>query len=161
MFNGFFMKMRGEYTKPGTSVALYSVAWDPAALPWADFRAKVVGATVPSTADPASIRGAIFADWQKLGLPAEPYAGDNGIHASAGPFEALVERANWLGADVAADPFGEALLGLDGIDAARVDAWSADPRVSIGGEDVSLFDALEDVDAAACLDTCAGLVVQQ
>jgi hypothetical protein len=39
-----------------------------------------------------------------------PNVGDNGMHASASPFEALAERSNWLGADVGSDPFGKALI---------------------------------------------------
>ena len=36
--------------------------------------------------------------------------GDNGVHASASPFEALAERSNWLRASVSKDAFGKALL---------------------------------------------------
>ena len=36
--------------------------------------------------------------------------GDNGVHASASPFEALAERSNWLRASISKDPFGKALL---------------------------------------------------
>jgi hypothetical protein len=47
---------------------------------------------------------------QRLGLAASPDTGDNGVHASASPFEALAERMNWLGATVETDLFGKALL---------------------------------------------------
>ena len=36
--------------------------------------------------------------------------GDNGVHASASPFEALAERSNWLRASISKDAFGKALL---------------------------------------------------
>ena len=51
---------------------------------------------VPATAEPGSLRQAIFANWRSLGLKAEPDVGDNGVHASASPFEALAERLNWM-----------------------------------------------------------------
>lgn len=83
-------------------------------------------------------------------LNAVPDVGDNGVHASASPFEALVERANWIGADVAADPFGALLLGA-GIPASEIASWSTDPQVLVGGEKSSLYDSVEDLDADACV----------
>lgn len=41
--------------------------------------------------------------WSDLGLKAQPDTGDNGVHASASPFEALAERSNWLRASVSKD----------------------------------------------------------
>ena len=35
--------------------------------------------------------------YKALGLTSKPNTGDNGVHASASPFEAMAERANWLG----------------------------------------------------------------
>merc|ERR1712060_838653 len=43
IFTGFFMSMRSQFTKPGTSIFYYSVEWDSAKLSWADFRGKVLG----------------------------------------------------------------------------------------------------------------------
>jgi hypothetical protein len=45
-----------------------------------------------------------------LGLATKPDVGDNGVHASASPFEALAERANWLGKSIEQDNFGKAFL---------------------------------------------------
>ena len=158
VFNGFFMKMRSEYTKPGSSVQLYSVVWDAAELSWASFRGEIIGATIPSEATPTSIRGSILERWEVLGLPAEPYAGDNGVHASAGPFEGLAERVNWLGGTVADDAFGAALLGEAGMSEAAIAEWMVDPQVALAeGRHGSLFDALEDLDAEPCLAMCAQL----
>ena len=98
VFNGFFMAMRAKYVAPGSAISYYSVEWDPAELSWADFRALVLGPTDPAQAPPASIRGAILAEWEALGLAAAPNVGDNGVHASASPFEGMAERMNWLGA---------------------------------------------------------------
>jgi hypothetical protein len=146
VFNGFFMEMRSKYVNPGTSIHYYLVAFDPAALSWTDFRAKVLGPTDPAAAPEGALRGTIHKDWQALGLAAPCNVGDNGLHASASPFEALAERMNWLGVGAEGDAFGAALL-RGGVSAATIAAWSKDPQV--GGK--SLFDQLEDLDAAPCL----------
>ena len=50
VMNGFFMEMRSKFVTPGTSIHYYVVDFDPATLPWADFRAKVLGPTDPKDA---------------------------------------------------------------------------------------------------------------
>jgi hypothetical protein len=37
----------------------------------------------------------ILRDWENLGLAYVPNVGDNGVHASASPFEGLAEKMNW------------------------------------------------------------------
>ena len=69
-----------------------------------------MGPTDPSEAPAGSLRGKIMSDWQALGLKAEPNVGDNGVHASASPFEALAERMNWLGATCESDIYGASML---------------------------------------------------
>ena len=111
----------------------------------------MLGPTDPAEAPEGSLRGMIMARWQELGLAAEPNVGDNGVHASASPFEGLAERLNWLGADLASDPFGSALLDV-GIPAKMIQMWTVDPQVKyVDGSMGSLFDALEDMDAAGTL----------
>ena len=109
-FNAFFMSMRGKFTQPGSSIHWYVVEFDSAKLSWADFRGKVLGPTEPSAAPADSLRGMIFSDWQALGLTSVPNTGDNGVHASASPFEGLAERMNWLKTPLEADRFGALLL---------------------------------------------------
>ena len=153
VFNGFFMSMRSKFTVPGESIHYFSVEWDKGALSWADFRGQALGPTDPADAPASSLRGMVLADWKTLGLAAVPNVGDNGVHASASPFEALAERMNWLGADCASDAFGAALLTA-GVDEATIKAWSVDPQVKLpGGGKGSLFDAVEDMDAEDCLAT--------
>mmetsp|Transcript_23802 Transcript_23802/g.71403 ORF Transcript_23802/g.71403 Transcript_23802/m.71403 type:complete len:341 (+) Transcript_23802:130-1152(+) len=156
-FNAFYMSMRDRFTQPGGSIHYFAVEWDAATLPWADFRGKLLGPTDPAAAPAGSIRNAIFSDWQALGLAGEPNTGDNGVHASASPFEGLAEKMNWLEVDPAADAFGAALLE-GGLDGATLKEWILDPVVAYGGGDKgSLFDALEDSDAAACAAKIAEL----
>ena len=86
-----------------------------------------------------------------MGLKSEPNTGDNGVHASASPFEALAERANWLGAKVEEDEFGKGLIAA-GISKETISKWSGDSQVAVEGETapnktMSVFDTLEDLDA--------------
>merc|ERR1712232_722373 len=151
IFNGFFMSMRSKFTKPGTEIYYYVVEWDAKSLPWADFRGKVLGPTDPAEAPADSLRGQILAKWEDLGLKSEPNVGDNGMHASASPFEALAERNNWLGVPFGQDEFG-ALLLSEGVPEPLIKAWSVDPQVTIAaGKQGSIFDQLEDLDSAECL----------
>ena len=148
--NGFYMAMREKYTKPGASLSFMTVEWDSKALSWADFRREVVGATDPKKAERGSCRWMILGQWKELGLQSEPDVGDNGMHASASPFEALAERMNWLGAAVATDEFGKAMLAA-GISEDTVLQWTKDPQVTFEGKAQSLFDTLEDLDCSECL----------
>jgi hypothetical protein len=88
-------------------------------------------------------------------LSTKPNTGDNGVHASASPFEALAERANWLGANVEDDTFGKGLLAA-GVSKDIINKWSGDSQVSVEGETargktMSVFDSLEDLDADSIL----------
>jgi hypothetical protein len=155
VFNAFFMNMREAFTAPGLKIHYYDVEWDAKDLSWADFRGKVLGPTDPN--DPKqpkdSLRGLVAADWQKLGLKTAPNTGDNAVHASASPFEGLAERLNWLAVQCKNDDFCKALTAA-GISEDRIRQWSVDPQVVVEKEPkkkASLFDSLEDLDAAECL----------
>jgi nucleoside diphosphate kinase len=150
IINGFYMSMREKYTMPGASIHYFLVEWDEAACSWADFRGRVLGATDPKDAAEGSARNTIFREWQELGLTSEPNVGDNGVHASASPFEALAERMNWVGASLEGDAFGQALLAA-GIPADTIRAWTKDPQVTVGEGKASLFDSLEDQNCSVCI----------
>ena len=110
----------------------------------------MLGPTDPAKAPPDSLRGAMYSKWSELGLKSAPNTTDNGVHASASPFEGLAKRINWLQAPVADDVYGSALLDA-GIDLETIQAWSVDPQVALpGGGKGSIFDALEDLDAGTC-----------
>lgn len=147
VLNGFFMSMRNQFIIPGTSIHYYNVEFDPAELKWADFRRTVLGPTDPADAPASSLRGLIFKDWKQLGLKAVPNTGDNGVHASASPFEGLAERSNWLDVPADADLFGARLIAETGISKEKIAAWSVDPQVN--GK--SIFDQLEDKDSEECI----------
>merc|ERR1712172_371332 len=101
--------MRGNFIGD-VSIHYYDVQWDPSDLAWEDFRGKVLGPTNPAEAPDGAIRKCILDEWKGLGLASEPNKGDNGVHASASPFEGLAEKCNWLGASAESDGFGKALL---------------------------------------------------
>eukprot|EP01064_Diplonema_japonicum_P037451 TRINITY_DN875_c1_g1_i1.p2 TRINITY_DN875_c1_g1~~TRINITY_DN875_c1_g1_i1.p2 ORF type:complete len:431 (+),score=174.36 TRINITY_DN875_c1_g1_i1:103-1395(+) len=151
VFNGFFMSMRTKFTKPGLTIYYYTVEWDAADLKWADFRGKVLGPTDPAEAPADSLRGKVFSDWEKLGLSEVPNVGDNGVHASASPFEGLAERMNWLSESVDRNAFGK-ILTASSIPRKVIKEWSVDPQVNLGDKKGSLFDSVEDLDAAECVD---------
>ena len=147
VFNGFFMNMRSKYVKPGASIHYFTVSFPATTLTWGRFRSDVVGATDPCDAVDSSLRGQILAEWQNLGLSVIPNRTDNGIHASASPFEGLVERVNWLNSSISNDHFGAQLLAT-GVEESTIDAWRLDPQIEEIG---SVFDAFEDLDCTDAL----------
>jgi nucleoside diphosphate kinase len=152
VFNAFFMSMRSKFCGEGTSIYCFEVKWDPRNLTWSAFRNNLLGPTDPEKAPKDSIRGSILSNYKELGLSTRPNTGDNGVHASASPFEGLAEKSNWLKHPIESDAFGKAILAK-GIPLATIKAWSVDPRVELpGGGKGSVFDALEDMDSNECLE---------
>jgi hypothetical protein len=100
---------------------------------WEDFRGKVLGATDPKTAAEGSARREIYEKWKELKLKAVPNVGDNGVHASASPFEAFAERCNWLKASPEADAFGAACLAA-GVSKETLLEYANDPTVNFEGK---------------------------
>jgi len=158
IMNGFFMSMRSKFTKPGSQIYYYNVEWDSKDVSWADFRGKVLGPTDPKLAPADALRGMILKDWKDLGLVTEPNTSDNGMHASASPFEGLAERANWLQSAVKDDIFGKQLVDA-GMAEDKIKDWSVDPQVIIDsdGKKASIFDQLEDIDSSTCLEKLISL----
>jgi len=152
VMNGFFMSMRSKFVAEGTSIYYYLVEWEKEDCNWADFRGKVLGPTDPADAPADSLRGMIPKQWKELGLKEECNVGDNGVHASASPFEALAERINWLGYRADRDNFGKLLLKA-GVSRGLIKDWSNDPQVTYGVLPMtgSLFDSVEDTDSDYCL----------
>ncbi|CAE8586118.1 unnamed protein product [Polarella glacialis] len=157
VINGFYCSMRSQYTETGTSVHWYEVQWPVKTMSWASFRSEVLGDTDPARASQSSLRGIMHGCWEELGLQRKPHVGENAVHASASPFEALLERENWLGVEVSKDHFGEMLLEA-GISRDVITSWSSDPTVEHDGRSQSLFDLLENMDSERCLETAKKLV---
>ena len=152
-FNAFFMNMRSKFVGPTNSIHCYEVEWDSNTLSWSSFRNNILGPTDPNEAPKGSIRRTILDKYKKLGLTAKPNKGDNGVHASASPFEGLAEKLNWLNRQIKQEPFGNALL-QSGISNKQIKRWCLDPQIKIstdGGVSGSIFDELEELDADECL----------
>jgi len=167
VFNAFFMKMRDKFVQAGSpGIHCYEIEWDASDLKWSDFRSKVLGPTDPSSAPRGSIRRTILQKYKAFGLASSPDKGDNGVHASASPFEALAEKCNWANRSIKSDAFGAALLS-GGLSAKRIEALSLDPQVQLDLDDGtgaaaststgSVFDTLEDMDATECLEALLGM----
>jgi len=151
VFNAFFMSMRSKFVGEGISIHTFEVQWDSSKLSWEDFRGKLLGPTDPADAPEGSIRKAVLDNYKELGLTSVPNKGDNGVHASASPFEGLAEKTNWLGIKIADDNFAKALLKA-GLSEQTIKDWSVDPRVNLpSGDKGSIFDELEDMDVQDCL----------
>jgi len=162
VLNGFYARMREKFVALGVVVHCFVVRFDENELPWSSFRNNVIGATQPKDAIAGSLRAKIRDEWQELGLKEATNYQDNGVHASAGPLEALRERMIWLGQDATTDPFSQALLSslaermiwsAEGID--LVDALVRNPIVECDGVREAAFDLTEDVDTARAADMLA------
>jgi len=151
VINGFYVPMRAKFTTPGKCIQYFAVEWDPSVLPWQNFRADVIGATDPTKAKEGSIRNLILQGWEQMELTSAPNTGDNGVHASASPFEGLAEKVNWLGVKVENDPFGQALISR-GVSKETITSWFGDPAVEIDGNKQSIFDTLEDLNVGECFE---------
>jgi hypothetical protein len=157
VFNAFFMTMRSKFVGPGVSIHCYTVEWDPSKLSWDAFRNELLGPTDPADGPVGSIRRTILETYKELGLADKPNKGDNGVHASASPFEGLAERTNWLNTKLEDDAFAAALLEA-GLTKHTIEEWSVDPQINLpDGSKGSVFDALEDMDADECLKTLVEL----
>jgi len=152
VFNAFFMSMRDQFVKKGKQIKWFVCEFDDSKVNWADFRNNVLGATDPSKAPETSLRGILFKEWRKYGLAKRPSTGENGVHASASPFEAIAEIANWTGVNVQDQEFGQLLI-KHGIAKETLELWAKDPQVTIksDGSKGSLFDQVEDMDAGDCM----------
>ena len=94
--NGFYPEMRSQYFEAESSIYYFNVAFDDKKLTWLDFRRNILGVDNPKTAGLYTIRGQIYHNWREYGLKTRPDVMDNGVHGSASPFEALIERMHWL-----------------------------------------------------------------
>ena len=158
VFNAFFMAMRDKFVGDDKEIRCYVVEWDPKELSWAAFRQSILGPTDPKDAPKQSIRRTILEQYQNLGLKEEPNKSDNGVHASASPFEGLAEKMNWLNMDPQYDNFGKALLDA-GLTKEQIGEWAKDPQVKLSSEGKagSIFDELEEMDADDCLKKLVSL----
>lgn len=157
VINGFYLRMRERYTQATTSMPFYIVSWSSKTLSWEQFREHLIGCTDPSKATDGSLRAIIYQRWQELGLETQPNTGDNAIHASASPLEALTEIENWrrgiscyntiLQFDVMFYLFTRSLIPM-----AKIQEWMGNAMVVYDGKPIAVFDLVENMDAPKMVD---------
>ncbi|RNE97919.1 nucleoside-diphosphate kinase [Trypanosoma rangeli] len=153
VINGFYPYLRDTYGAEDANVTCYIVTWPEARMTWRAFREELVGSTNPSNAPPDSLRGLIRDRWQELGLRYPPTTTDNGVHASAGPLEAVLERHLWMRTPLSHDPLTLRLQGC-GLTGALLYRWGSNQEVTLGGKWLSscVFDLLENKQTSEMVD---------
>lgn len=151
VMNPFYANMRAVYTNADAKVTYFVIRFEENNIPWKVFRSDIIGATDPAQAHEGSLRASMLAKYKALGLKSEPNTSDNGVHASAGPFEGLKERIVWTGAKIETDLLGKELIA-QGVSRALINSWLDNEVVTINGETDHAFDLLEDLDSSKALE---------
>ena len=94
LVNGFHPSQLDHFTRTDHRILLMLVHTD---TDWYDLKFELVGDTFPERATPDSIRGQLFANPEHYGQK-DVGINTNGVHLSAGPFEAAFEVFNFFGA---------------------------------------------------------------
>jgi hypothetical protein len=100
LVNGFHPSQLEHFTREDHRIVLMLLHTD---TDWYDMKFNLVGDTFPERAKPGSIRGMLYADPDRFG---QEHVGinTNGVHLSAGPFEAAFEVVNFFGNLLELDP---------------------------------------------------------
>lgn len=93
LVNGFHPSQLLHFTHEDHRILLLLIHTD---ADWYDLKFELVGDTFPEKAKAYSIRGALYADPEQYGQ-SEVGINTNGVHLSAGPFEAAYEVVNFFG----------------------------------------------------------------
>jgi len=93
LINGFNPSQLLHFTREDHQIILMLIHSD---TDWYDLKFNLVGDTFPARAKPDSIRGQLFAHPNRFGLD-DVGINNNGVHLSAGPFEAAFEVVNFFG----------------------------------------------------------------
>jgi hypothetical protein len=146
LVNGFHPVQLTHYTHPSHRVLLILVHSE---TDWGVLRNEMAGATFPEKAVSGSIRGTLYAQPRRFGLEAVSIA-NNGVHLSAGPFEAAFEIMNFFGRILRWDPENSPPLALQKVLQAGISYQHAldildNPPVEGSTEPTDLFAATEDM----------------
>ena len=153
LVNGFHPAQLAHFTEPAHRIALMLLHSNTG---WADLRDQMIGDTFPERAVTGSIRGQLHANPARYGFD-EVTIANNGVHLSAGPFEAMFEIANFFGSLVGTDitstpPRIVKTMLAAGI--AQDDAYRAKENPDVNdseGKTTDLFDATEHMDTEAAV----------
>ena len=100
LVNGFHPSQLEHFTREDHRIYLMLLHSD---TDWAALKFDLVGDTFPKRANQGAIRGILYADPDKFGQE-EVGINTNGVHLSAGPFEAAFEVVNFFGDLIELDP---------------------------------------------------------
>lgn len=100
LVNGFHPSQLMHFTRQDHRILLMLIHTD---ADWYDLKFDLVGDTFPERANPNSIRGQLCAKPEDFGQE-EVGINTNGVHLSAGPFEAAFEVFNFFGDILSLDP---------------------------------------------------------
>ena len=100
LINGFHPSQLEHFTREDHTIYLMLLHTD---TNWEALKFDLVGDTFPERANPGSIRGMLYADPQRYGQK-NVGINTNGVHLSAGPFEAAFEITNFFGPLINLDP---------------------------------------------------------
>lgn len=100
LVNGFHPSQLMHFTRKDHRIVLMLIHSD---ADWYDLKFDLVGDTFPQNANPDSIRGQLFAHPETYGQD-DVGINTNGVHLSAGPFEAAFEVVNFFGEILSLNP---------------------------------------------------------
>jgi hypothetical protein len=135
LINGFHPSQLMHFTREDHRIVLMLLHAD---ADWNELKFNLVGDTFPENADPNSIRGQLFAHPERYGQD-DVGINTNGVHLSAGPFEAAFEVVNFLGRILSINPEATPPFAIQqSIDAGvdRADALSFLDNPPIGESDL-------------------------
>ncbi len=153
LVNGFHPAQLAHFTEPAHRIALMLIHSDTG---WAELRDQMIGDTFPERAVTGSIRGELHARPAHYGFD-EVTIANNGVHLSAGPFEAMFEVANFFGSLVGTNISSTPPRIVNTMLAAGIaqdDAYRATENPDVDdGQDATtdLFDATEHLDTEAAV----------
>jgi nucleoside diphosphate kinase len=144
-----------DYLNPTKAIVALEVCTDRS---WLDIRRELIGTTNPADAQPQSLRKTFLSRKSELSLP-NIGRSSNGVHASAGPLEAMVEIDRFFSCAAANIGLANTAFGTElrmfGISEQHIEKVAQNPNVKISDEStVSIFDATEERD-----DSDASLII--
>jgi hypothetical protein len=146
VLNAFHPQQLLHYTAPGQTLVVFECWSD---TDWQVLRHDMTGATDPSRAVEGSIRRTLREKRRELGL-GEVTTATNGVHCSAGPFEAMLEYCRFFSdhSDKAlirasATPFGH-MLQQRGLKQKDIAALAKNPLLGEGSAAAYVFNQTEE-----------------
>ena len=154
--NGFYLGLRGLFSSSAVSVPFFVVEWKLGQYTWEQFSEKIIGEESPERSGATTLRGAMYRDWETIGIESPPSAVDDCVHASESAFAALVEKKNWIPQwDVRRDYFF-VQLRKSGIGQSQLEKLELNPVLR--KEKTYVYNMLRNHDAVSSLPILRGLV---